>query len=103
MKKPFFDHLKELNTRFFVSISGLILFSIIVYINYSYFLDFLISPLKEAGYSVENIFAITIYESFQVKNSSKLFKKSLCLPSSHSLSKNQLMFIISTIKEYAKK
>ena len=42
-------------------------------------------------------------ESFQVKNSLKLFKKSLCLPSSHSLSKNQLMFIISTIKKYAKK
>ena len=42
-------------------------------------------------------------QNFQVKNSSKLFKKSLCLPSSHSLSKNQLMFIISTIKKYAKK
>ena len=42
-------------------------------------------------------------QNFHVKNSSKLFKKSLCLPSSHSLSKNQLMFIISTIKKYAKK
>tara|TARA_B100001063_G_C16776296_1_gene565719 strand:+ start:4127 stop:5305 length:1179 start_codon:yes stop_codon:yes gene_type:complete len=43
------------------------------------------------------------YQNFQVENSSKLFKKSICLPSSHSLSKNQLMFIISTIKRYAKK
>lgn len=42
-------------------------------------------------------------QNFQIKNSIKLFKKSLCLPSSHSLSKNQLMFIISTIKKYAKK
>ena len=67
MKKPFFDHLKELNLRLFVSISGLLLFSVIVYINYSFFIDFLINPLKEAGYSVENIFAITIYEGFQVK------------------------------------
>ena len=67
MKKPFFDHLKELNLRFFISISFLSLFSIIVYINYSFFIDFLINPLKEAGYSVENIFAITIYEGFQVK------------------------------------
>ena len=39
----------------------------LVYINYSYFIDFLINPLKDAGYSVENIFAITIYEGFQVK------------------------------------
>ena len=67
MKKPFFDHLKELNLRFLFSISGMLIFSIIVYINYSYFIDFLINPLKDAGYSVENIFAITIYEGFQVK------------------------------------
>ena len=67
MKKPFFEHLKELNLRIFISISLLLLFSIIVYINYSFFIDFLINPLKEAGYSVENIFAITIYEGFQVK------------------------------------
>ena len=67
MKKPFFDHLKELNLRFIVSISSLILFSILVYIKYSFFLDFLVQPLREAGYSVDNIFAITIYEGFQVK------------------------------------
>ena len=41
-------------------------------------------------------------QSFLVKNSLKLFKESICLPSSHSLSKNQLRFIISTIKKYAK-
>jgi len=42
-------------------------------------------------------------QSFLVKNSLKLFKESICLPSSHSLSKNQLRFIVSTIKKYAKK
>ena len=67
MKKPFFDHLKELNIRIIISISILIIFSVIVYLNYSYFLDYLIKPLVEAGYGVENIFAITIYEGFQVK------------------------------------
>jgi len=67
MKKPFFDHLKELNIRFFASISFLFLLSIIIYLNYSFFIDFLINPLKEAGYSIENIFALTIYEGFQVK------------------------------------
>ena len=67
MKKPFFDHLKELNFRLMISIVVLVLFSTVVYINYSYFLDFLIKPLIDAGYSVDNIFAITIYEGFQVK------------------------------------
>ena len=67
MKKPFFEHLKELNIRLMISISLLIIFSVIVYKNYSYFLDYLVKPLVEAGYSVENIFAITIYEGFQVK------------------------------------
>ena len=43
MKKPFFDHLKELNLRFLFSISGMLIFSIIVYINYSYLLDSLIN------------------------------------------------------------
>ncbi len=67
MKKPFFEHLKELNIRLMISILILIIFSVIVYINYSYFIDFLVKPLIEAGYSVDNIFAITIYEGFQVK------------------------------------
>ena len=67
MKKPFIDHLKELNIRLMISIGFLILFSVIVYLNYSYFLDYLIKPLITAGYSVDNIFAITIYEGFQVK------------------------------------
>ena len=79
MKKPFFDHLKELNLRLFLSISVLLLFSIIVYINYSFFIDFLITPLKEAGYSVENIFAITIYEGFQVKISNVILISLLLL------------------------
>jgi len=67
MKKPFFDHLKELNYRLMTSIGVLVIFSLIVYFNYSYFLDFLTKPLIDAGYSVDNIFAITIYEGFQVK------------------------------------
>ncbi len=67
MKKPFFDHLKELNYRLMTSIGVIVIFSLIVYVNYSYFLDFLTKPLIDAGYSVDNIFAITIYEGFQVK------------------------------------
>ena len=67
MKKPFFDHLKELNYRLMISIGVIVIFSTIVYYNYSYFLDFLTKPLIDAGYSVDNIFAITIYEGFQVK------------------------------------
>ena len=67
MKKPFFDHLKELNYRLMISIGAIIIFSSIVYFNYSYFVDYLTKPLIDAGYSVDNIFAITIYEGFQVK------------------------------------
>ena len=72
MKKPFFDHLKELNYRLMTSIGVIVIFSLIVYFNYSYFLDFLTKPLIDAGYSVDNIFAITIYEGFQVKISNVL-------------------------------
>tara|TARA_B100000427_G_scaffold325696_1_gene332984 strand:- start:2394 stop:3086 length:693 start_codon:yes stop_codon:yes gene_type:complete len=67
MKKPFFDHLKELNVRIIISISALFGLSSFVYINYSFFLNFLTKPLIDAGYGLENIFAITIYEGFQVK------------------------------------
>ena len=67
MKKPFFDHLKELNYRLMISIGVIVIFSSIVYFNYSFFVDFLTKPLIDAGYSVDNIFAITIYEGFQVK------------------------------------
>ena len=72
MKKPFFDHLKELNYRLMISIGVIVIFSSIVYFNYSYFVDFLTRPLIDAGYSVDNIFAITIYEGFQVKISNVL-------------------------------
>ena len=41
-------------------------------------------------------------QSFQVNNSFKIFNKSLCLPSSHSLTKKQLIFIVSTIKNMQK-
>ena len=59
MKKPFFEHLKELNRRVLFSVLLLISFSVIVYLNYSFFLDYLVKPLVDAGYSVDNIFAIT--------------------------------------------
>ena len=72
MKKPFFDHLKELNYRLMFSIGVIIIFSSIVYFNYSYFVDYLTKPLIDAGYSADNIFAITIYEGFQVKISNVL-------------------------------
>ena len=41
-------------------------------------------------------------QSFQVNNSFKIFNKSLCLLSSHSLTKKQLIFIVSTIKNMQK-
>ncbi len=67
MNKPFFEHLQELNIRIIFSTVILILFSFVVYLNYSYFISYLTKPLIDAGYNVDNIFAITIYEGFQVK------------------------------------
>ncbi len=42
-------------------------------------------------------------QSYKINKSFDLFKNSLCLPSSHSISLNDLKFIISIIKNYAKK
>jgi len=67
MKKPFIDHLKELNFRFLISIILIAAVSIVVYVRYSFFVDLLLDPLIKAGYDQSNIFALTIYEGFQVK------------------------------------
>ena len=67
MKKPFMDHLKELNSRFIFSATLVAIVSVIVYVQYSYFVNLLLNPLILAGYDQSNIFALTIYEGFQVK------------------------------------
>ena len=67
MKKPFMDHLKELNSRFIFSAILVAIVSVIVYVQYSYFVNLLLNPLILAGYDQSNIFALTIYEGFQVK------------------------------------
>ena len=67
MKKPFFDHLKELNTRILFSLLLILIFGIYVYIEYHFFVEILNKPLIDAGYDQSNIFALTIYEGFQVK------------------------------------
>ena len=67
MKKPFFEHLKELNIRILISIILIFIFSIYVYFKYSFFIEILNQPLIDAGYDESNIFALTIYEGFQVK------------------------------------
>ena len=67
MKKPFMDHLQELNYRILVSLVFISLIAIFVYIRYSFFANLLLEPLINAGYDESNIFALTIYEGFQVK------------------------------------
>jgi sec-independent protein translocase protein TatC len=67
MKKPFMDHLKELNSRFIFSAILVAIVSVIVYVQYSYFVNLLLNPLILAGYDQSNFFALTIYEGFQVK------------------------------------
>lgn len=66
-KKPFFDHFKELNIRIFASLSVVVVFSLIVYTNYSTIYNLLVKPLLNAGYSNTDLVAFTIYEGFQVK------------------------------------
>ena len=67
MKKPFFEHLKELNIRIFFSFSLIVVLSIFIYAKYPFFIEVLNEPLINAGYDKSNIFALTIYEGFQVK------------------------------------
>jgi len=66
-KKPFFDHFKELNIRIFASLFVVVVFSLIVYTNYSTIYNLLAKPLLNAGYSTTDLVAFTIYEGFQVK------------------------------------
>ena len=67
MKKPFMDHLQELNNRILFSFTLVAIVAIFVYNQYSFFGDILLEPLINAGYDDSNIFALTIYEGFQVK------------------------------------
>lgn len=67
MKKPFMEHLQELNNRILFSFTLVGIVAIFVYNQYSFFADILLEPLINAGYDDSNIFALTIYEGFQVK------------------------------------
>ncbi|MDA9641052.1 twin-arginine translocase subunit TatC [Candidatus Actinomarina] len=67
MKKPFMEHLQELNNRILLSFTLVGIVAIFVYNQYSFFGDILLEPLINAGYDDSNIFALTIYEGFQVK------------------------------------
>ena len=67
MKKPFMEHLHELNNRILFSFTLVGIVAIFVYNQYSFFGDILLEPLINAGYDDSNIFALTIYEGFQVK------------------------------------
>ena len=61
------EHLQELNNRILVSAAFTVFTALIVYTQYSFFVNLLLDPLVNAGYDESNIFALTIYEGFQVK------------------------------------
>ena len=61
------EHLQELNNRILFSFTLVAIVAIFVYNQYSFFGDILLEPLINAGYDDTNIFALTIYEGFQVK------------------------------------
>ena len=61
------EHLQELNNRILFSFTLVGIVAIFVYNQYSLFGDILLEPLINAGYDDSNIFALTIYEGFQVK------------------------------------
>ena len=61
------EHLQELNNRILVSAAFTVFTALIVYTQYSFFVNLLLEPLVNAGYDESNIFALTIYEGFQVK------------------------------------
>ena len=65
--KKFFEHFKELNYRILISLFIVSIFFTIVYINYRSIYEILTSPLLNAGYSMDELVAFTIYEGFQVK------------------------------------
>ena len=43
------------------------------------------------------------HQNYKIEKSLSLFKKSICLPSSYSLSKKQIILIVKILKSYAKK
>ena len=55
MKKPFFEHLKELNLRIVFSFSLIVVLSIFIYAKYPFFIEVLNEPLINAGYDKSNI------------------------------------------------
>ena len=59
-KKPFFDHFRKLNIRILLSIAIVVIFSVIVYTNYSSIYNFLVKPLLKACYSTADVVAFTI-------------------------------------------
>ena len=61
------EHLQELDNRILFSFTLVGIVAIFVYNQYSFFGDILLEPLINAGYDDSNIFALTIYEGFQVK------------------------------------
>ena len=61
------EHLQEVNNRILFSFTLVAIVAIFVYNQYSFFGDILLEPLINAGYDDSNIFALTIYEGFQVK------------------------------------
>ena len=61
------EHIQELNNRILFSFTLVAIVAIFVYNQYSFFGDILLEPLINAGYDDSNIFALTIYEGFQVK------------------------------------
>ena len=61
------EHLQELNNRVLVSLAFTAITAVLVYSQYSFFVNLLLEPLINAGYDESNIFALTIYEGFQVK------------------------------------
>ena len=61
------EHLQELNNRILFSFTLVGIVAVFVYNQYSFFGDILLEPLINAGYDDSNIFALTIYEGFQVK------------------------------------
>ncbi len=61
------EHLQELNNIILFSFTLVAIVAIFVYNQYSFFGDILLEPLINAGYDDSNIFALTIYEGFQVK------------------------------------
>ena len=61
------EHLQELNNRILFSFTLVAIVAIFVFNQYSFFGDILLEPLINAGYDDSNIFALTIYEGFQVK------------------------------------